>query len=148
MTILGFTGTRAGMTAAQEKVLVKVLARLKPSEVHHGDCIGADLEFHLRAASLVPQPLIILHPPENGKQRSFCTADVVCEPLPYLQRNREIVQATNMLLATPGSEREVMRAGTWATIRYAREARKPSIVIYPSGKFYVEGRVDIDLNDL
>ena len=47
---LAFTGTRQGMTAAQRRRCATLLRELMPEEVHHGDAIGADAEFHDGAA--------------------------------------------------------------------------------------------------
>ena len=53
-----------------------------------------------------------------------------CHPKPYLDRNRDIVDACEVLLATPdGPER--LRSGTWSTVRYARKIGKPVEVRLP-----------------
>ena len=43
---LGFTGTRRGMTSDQQIRVTLLVAELGPKEAHHGDCVGADAEFH------------------------------------------------------------------------------------------------------
>jgi hypothetical protein len=41
--IIGFTGTRYGMTDKQKSSLQSILSKLETiTEVHHGDCIGAE----------------------------------------------------------------------------------------------------------
>lgn len=42
----------------------------------------------------------------------------------YLARDSAMVRECDVLLAFPGSKTEVLRSGTWATIRRARKARK------------------------
>ena len=59
---------------------------------------------------------------------------VVHTPKDYLERNHDIVDETDMLIATPGEEQEVQRSGTWATIRYARKQKRTILTIYPSGR--------------
>jgi hypothetical protein len=41
--ILGFSGTRKGMTAGQKDSLRQMLVELQPEEFHHGDFIGSRL---------------------------------------------------------------------------------------------------------
>lgn len=100
-------------------------------ELHHGDCIEADAEAHEIARALGWH--IVGHPPTNPHKRAFCQFDEARPPAPYLVRNRHIVNETTALLATPRSFAEVIRSGTWATIRYARKLGRPVIVIYPNG---------------
>jgi hypothetical protein len=48
----------------------------------------------------------------------------------YLQRNRDIVDATDVLLAAPdGPER--VRSGTWSTVRYAYRAGRGVLLVMP-----------------
>lgn len=105
------------------------------SELHHGDCIGADYEAHALARSLVGEGIhIVIHPPRVEKNRAFCEGDEIRKPKTYLERNRDIVDASDILLAAPkGSEHEYFRSGTWHTVRYALTVRVPTLVIYPDG---------------
>jgi hypothetical protein len=50
-----------------------------------------------------------------------------------LERNTEIVKACDVLIATPKEQDEVLRSGTWATIRRARKYDKKLAVIFPDG---------------
>jgi hypothetical protein len=52
----------------------------------------------------------------------------------YLDRNHDIVDSSDLLIAVSESTVEVLRSGTWATIRYAKKLRKPIKIIYPDGK--------------
>ena len=82
--IIGFTGTQKGLTATQYDALHDLLQRLLRrgdiSEVHHGDCIGADEEFHMICSSIQLQDRlrgkptfhIIIHPPDKNDKRAFC----------------------------------------------------------------------------
>ncbi len=50
----------------------------------------------------------------------------------YLERDRDIVDATEALFATPdGPERA--KSGTWYTVRYAVKTGKPVYICYPDG---------------
>ena len=48
----------------------------------------------------------------------------ILQPLPPLVRNHEIVDVLtgkeDRFIATPAEEAEILRSGTWSTIRYAR----------------------------
>ena len=61
----------------------------------------------------------MIHPPDVGALRVFCSADEALAPLPYLTRNKQIVDASEVLVACPQSAKEEMRSGTWSTVRYA-----------------------------
>ena len=116
---IGFTGTQHGMSLAQKQHLRRLLIELGATELHHGDCIGADAEAHEMAKGLGLK--IVVHPPDNDKKRAFVThADEWRQPLPYLVRNREIVDSTQFLVAAPLEDNMRVRSGTWATWRYAR----------------------------
>ena len=128
--ILGFTGTQVGMTAVQYAECREVLLYLKVTELHHGDCIGADAHVHRLATELGLRRII--HPPENVAKRAWCTGDAVTEAKPYLARNRDIVDVTTALLATPQGPEE-LRSGTWSTVRYARRQTKPLVIVWPVG---------------
>lgn len=120
MRRVGFTGSRVGMSVKQTIALRAVLS--STDEFHHGDCLGADAEAH-RIAREAGVRAIVVHPPSDPKARAFCAGDVQRAPVPYLIRNRSIVNETEFLIAAPRGP-EVLRSGTWATVRYARKVGK------------------------
>ncbi len=135
MTIIGFTGSRTGMSDWQALLLEKFLHA--GDEFHHGDCIGADSEAHGIAYRIGCQ--IVIHPPSDPSRRAFCGSwpkdpriDVLLER-PYIERNHEIVDICEVLLAAPATDmekaRSQKRSGTWATIRYARSIERPVTVL-------------------
>lgn len=132
--IVGFTGTREGMTQVQLSTVTRLL--LKADEAHHGDCVGADEQFH--AICLELEIPVVLHPPEEERLRAFCPDAIRIEPpRPYLVRNRIIVDLCDMLVAAPkeDEEPEPQRGqGTWSTVRYARRSVKPFRIVWPNGK--------------
>lgn len=139
MNKIGFTGTRKGMTNKQREMFVQVIANYsKPLiEFHHGDCIGADEQAHDIAR--VHGFYIVIHPPINPNRRAFCEGGVILTPRDYIPRNHDIVDSSDIIIATPGEEHEVIRSGTWATIRYAIKKGKTLRIIYPSGLSHREG---------
>jgi len=130
---IGFTGTQVGMTKEQKNTLEKYLKiSLSMSEYHHGDCIGADQEFHEILEKLGTDKIII-HPPIKKNKRAFCKAKTICEPKEYLDRNKDIVNESEILIATPKEFYEQLRSGTWSTVRYAKKNKKRVFIIYPNG---------------
>ncbi len=129
--VVGFTGTQRGLTPPQRDQLAHWLQRLAPCEVHHGDCVGADAQFHALVRDLLPTTRIVLHPPRIEKKRAFCQGDEERPARAYLTRNHAIVRAGAALLAAPGEQREKLRSGTWATVRYARQQNRPVILVLP-----------------
>ncbi len=131
--IVGFTGTRQGMTEEQAASVRGLLCSLRPTEVHHGDAIGADSDFHNLVRTWCPDCVIHVHPCNLSDQRRFCQADVLYEVLPPLLRNSDIVKAADVMIATPAEAQEQIRGGTWSTIRKARQAGKPLHIVLPDG---------------
>lgn len=133
---LGFTGTASGMTRAQKAAFYhKVLRRsgLIIAEFHHGDCVGSDAESHAMVRSENPGIHITGHPPRNPNKRAWCKCDELRPELPYLVRNHNIVDETDEVVATPSGFEEVLRSGTWATMRYTKKIDKTLRIIWPDG---------------
>lgn len=125
------------MTNHQVSVVNELLAS-NPSilKAHHGDCIGADSDFHLicRGQGLY----MIGHPPHNYNKRAFCQFDEERRPQDFLVRNKAIVDESEWMIFTPRGMEEELRSGTWSTIRYARKKLKTGHIVYPNGKLVTE----------
>lgn len=134
MLHVGFTGTRDGMTIPQRQGLDAYLWGLAHTRVlmHLGDCLGADAEAWRMAKE--HGMWTIGHPPSDPKHRAWLTYDETREARPYLDRNHDIVDASELLIATPRGK-EVLRSGTWATVRYARKRNVEVVIIDPWGRF-------------
>lgn len=133
---LGMSGSREGISATALEILKIFLNTYTFMEVHHGDCVGADAIFH-QEATLRNIPIII-HPPVIDKLRAYCQSEKIREPKPYLDRNHDIVNETDILIAFPNTYQEVYNSGTWATIRYARNMKKRIIIVFPDGTSRVD----------
>jgi len=137
--MIGFTGTQKGMTRQQKNVLKKLLSEINielnqiSKVLHHGDCIGADKEACEIALDLGFE--LHCHPPINSNKRAFVKSKYVEKEKSYLDRNHDIVNSSYILYATPFEMEEVLRSGTWATIRYARKQNKKITIIFPDGNF-------------
>lgn len=132
----GFTGTRSGLNNVQRDQIVKLfesnIANGMSIEVHHGDCVGADKELHDICIAMINHGAniyIIIHPPSDEKLRAYCDSINILKPKQYLQRNKDIVDATDILIACPYSDKEIIRSGVWSTIRYAHKKSKEINVI-------------------
>lgn len=139
--VVGFTGTREGMTPAQRAEVRTWLEGA--SEAHHGDCVGGDEQFHedcLKAG--VP---VVIHPPENNTLRAWCKGAIRVEKaLPFLERNKEIVRASTLVVGAPKEMHEPppqRGQGTWSTIRFARNRDKGLQVVWPDGSTEDKERV-------
>ena len=131
---LGITGSREGLTEEQRKYMRVILAelrRLNYGYLHHGDCVGVDEEVALYAKALGYR--LVCHPPTDPKLRAHVPSQEVREAHPYLERNKHIVAASDMLLGFPNSPESVPRSGTWSTIKYARYHDVYTVVIAPDG---------------
>lgn len=136
-----FTGTRNGLTQAQGDELANLLLILHPQICRHGDCIGADKTFHSLVRALIPGAGIIVYPSNIPGLRANCQGDVVLKPSEPLERNHRMVESSEYVIACPAERMEVLRSGTWATIRYAKKLDKPMTVVYPDG--YIEHFPDV-----
>lgn len=131
----GITATREGLTKRQ-RIVFSAYLRLwlnGPICIDHGDCLGGDEEAH-KIAMRIPGMFIRIHPPTDEKLRAFCKSHWIAPPKPYLERNKDIVNNTNFLIALPGGFTEEKRSGTWSTVRYAMKQKKNIHIIYPSGE--------------
>lgn len=142
---VGFTGTQKNLSPLQFDAVIALLVELEPTEAHHGDCIGADHSFHLICdwmnnasrtglGDKLEIPIkIVIHPPNIPDKRSNCADkcdfrgrgyDIIVLPeKPYLARNKDIVNASDVMICCPGSSEEQVRSGTWSTWRYAKKQK-------------------------
>jgi len=130
---IGFSGTQTGMAPMQKLKVRELIFTFTFDEAHHGDCIGSDEEFHDIIRELFPEVKIIIHPPIIATKRAFCEGDRVRIPESYIVRNHNIVDETDVLLATPKGSEE-LRSGTWATIRWAKKRKRHIFIVYPDGR--------------
>lgn len=134
MLSVGSTGTRYGMTAAQLAAFDVVILGLGPSEFHGGDCVGSDEQMMARVAALIPACTLTCHPPVDTAHRAWWNGyHVTHPPLTHFARNRNIVIASTVLVATPQQAEDPGFGGTWYTYNFARKKQKRVILIQPDG---------------
>lgn len=132
---IGVTGTRSGMTDYQMQSLLDFMQELvnhvAPAQVelHHGDCVGADVEAATIARELGCK--VVCHPPVKTELRAYHASDEHREPQSYFARNRNIVNETELLIVLPYQNAHQTSGGTWYTHDYALKVGKPVFVIFP-----------------
>ena len=137
--IIGFTGTRDGLTDKQKLALMKEVILCYQhegiKEAHHGACVGADHQFHDMVSWLIGKHRMILHIPTSLSMVPGVLMQMPNtqkrKPLPYLERNKAIVRSCDRLIACPAQEKEIQRSGTWATVRYARHVGRKIVLLKP-----------------
>jgi len=137
---VGFTGTQNGLSSEQRSALLVTLLDLTGRiEAHHGMCAGADHEFHdiIRDNYPPDNRFIVGHPPRDKKNYVACEVDDTRDAKRYDDRNRDIVNESQILVACPKSA-ELTRSGTWSTVRYARSMAKTIKIILPNGSIQIE----------
>jgi hypothetical protein len=119
---IGFTGTRKGMSNAQKRTLEILLYAMSDdgeadNVLHHGGEAHSDTEAAEIATGRFTHTR--RHHPASKASKDL------------LGRNRDIVDASAILIAAPDSLLERIRSGTWYTVRYARRAGVPVILLDP-----------------
>jgi len=133
--IVSFTGTQDGMTSPQRWRVISLLAETNAREFHHGDCVGADEEASGLAKA--EHYKVHVHPASDvaPRKRAHSYADHVHEAKPALKRNTDLATVCTVLIATPKEYEEVVRSGTWSTIRRAKKLKREIYIVFPDGSY-------------
>jgi hypothetical protein len=128
---IGVTGTREGATDGQLIAVVCLFEQFVGQEVelHHGDCTGVDIEVAAIASTFGYK--IVCHPPLKTELQGGFGGDEVREAKGYLERDRNIVDETDMLIVIPLHDERQTTGGTWYTHDYAVKKGKPVHVFFP-----------------
>lgn len=140
MHTISFTGTR-DVTRYEEAYIGDVVVALKADRFVSGAAQGVDTSAILQAWGY--------HAGERGAEARLVVPegcaynvrlvnyfrgrqDVAIEFVygGYMKRNDRLVELADTLVAFPRTRQEVLRSGTWATIRRARKAGIP-VELYP-----------------
>lgn len=121
---VGFTGTRKGMSQDQLDQLYFVLGWFvvpRPPEFHYSTHVTAELVADRQAAAAAARFGCALwaHNSVPGAE---------------LARDRALVDAVDVLVAAPGQDDELLRSGTWATVRYMQQLKRPVIHLSVGGR--------------
>jgi len=104
--------------------------------LQHGDACGADSFAHDVALLLGYQ--IVIHPPKNPKYRAFRVDGKIHPEDSYQARNLNMVLSCDVLLALPNTNTEIVRSGTWQTVRMARQNEVSVVIFFPDGRVITE----------
>lgn len=142
--LVGFVGTRDGLTRAAEGMLEETLRKYYQ--------LAADVQPQFHAPALVGASTQAL---DLARQLGFaCTAHLtidksyrnafiheregrkpkLIEPKPYNAVNRAIVTIVNAFCAAPATTIMTFNSNTWHAIEFARNKRMLVAVVFPDGK--------------
>lgn len=136
---VGVSGTQKGITLYQNVRVMEFLEEWDWTELHHGNCVGADEEIAM-IAMCVRMPNeenkeeIVAHPTIHKQQSKRHYFDRSMPNFPPLVRNHNIVDVTQRMIICPGGI-HTLRSGTWATFRYAVRKHKIIHLIPPEEGF-------------
>jgi hypothetical protein len=131
----GFTGTRAGMSVPQHDWCKRLLSDGHPSIFRHGGAYGADTQIHAIRRDSKFAGVTHVWPADPKRRAMFLNQrDVKVEDvMDPLIRNEEIVRRSTFMIAAPHTQYEIIRSGTWHTIRCAIRHGKPTLILWPNG---------------
>src|SRR5262245_59641213 len=122
------------MSDQQRNRITDILTVLQPQIIMNGCCEGADRDIWEICRNWTIE--FEFHP-SNPEQMAWARAHahkyeaINTIRLP-LSRNRVMVRkGVRGLIATPSQNMEILRSGTWATIREARKIGRPIWIITP-----------------
>jgi hypothetical protein len=123
------------MTPAQQAALRDLIRNTHMSALIHGGCHGADRQAHtIWENEHRTAPSIYAG---DMTQWLFSKKHFPRSPLrlyeSYTLRNMAIVGDSDWLVAAPATPYELIRSGTWQTLRIARQRRLHTILIVPDG---------------
>jgi hypothetical protein len=135
------TGSRQGPTDAQKETFILLRGQMAYAHMRNGAAEGWD-RFAATHWSMGDCEFWPSNSDQEYWARKFVSGSEVHRVHAIrapLDRNRTMVNESHGVIAAPMSSAEVMRSGTWATIRYARKAGKPVLVIWPNGEIVFDG---------
>lgn len=131
--IYGTTGSERGLHGRQADWLAAFIAeRISPEdELIDGDCIGVDDQVNraFRMAGCLTRG----YPGMNRAKRAFGDHEIWHEPRNNIARDEDIAWDAGFMLCFPWGLEELLRDGTWTTIRRARHYGTAGLIIYWTG---------------
>jgi hypothetical protein len=137
---IGVTGTRHGMTVLQLAAFRGLIQALigctsNLNTFRHGSCAGADVEAArvVRDVSM-PAWIVALPGPDGDEWRRVSGVDnETLPPKTHFARNRDIVNASDVMIVCPAEMAIAERGGTAYTHNYAVKRGVPVYIVWPDG---------------
>lgn len=113
---------------------------MKPTECCDGLCLGGDDEFADICVKLELRPRMIARPGRSAKGGNNdllgdpCRHDEVLPQKPFLERNKDIVEWAEIVVACPFESELKTTGGTWFTVSFTMKKNKGLFVVWPDGK--------------
>lgn len=136
--IIGFTGTRYGMNKFQLEQFQDVVGSIPDKVIEyvvHGGCVGADANFHglclIRGFNIHVRPGHSAHDKSDNQSFAYEDGATIIHPSKtYFDRNRDIVDECDLLIAAPPCNTNPGRGGTWYTTAYAQKQGKRVEILF------------------
>lgn len=146
---VGVTGTSLGPTPRQHAAMRHFLCGISMTRFVHGAAPGVDTLAHNIVRACHGHIVIEAHPSNLPARSSTLAVPMgnmeIWPEKPPLDRDRFIVQRIHGLLAVPPTDEEIVRSGTWATVRYAREIGIAIYLIRRDGRIVRDPSIDAPL---
>jgi hypothetical protein len=133
ISVVAFTGTREGLNADRRTAIAKFLKNAGNVRLAaHGMAKGADTDF-----DAICEKLCIKREGYPASEHSirFVKPQMVYPVKPPLERDWDIVKRGQLLIAAPPTDKEVLRSGSWATMRYNAKLEKPLVHFLLDGSY-------------
>jgi len=136
--LIGATGTITGVLKTQVREVTHEFRGAGQFSLIHGGARGADeiMDAVARLYNLLSVDIYPCDPKryEYWKRKILDDITTIHDLHLPLVRNRIIARECDRLIAMPKEMHEVLRSGTWSTVRYTRGYKKPITIIYPDGR--------------
>jgi len=143
---VALTATQQGINGRQWTTLYDVLRQLKPALFIHGACLGGDDQGDSMAADLgipriaFPSTIGKKRVPDDELKRRTGSLIMIMPAEQPLIRNIKMLKCAKViegskLIACPRQRHEIIRSGTWTTVRHGRRilGTQNVIIISPEG---------------
>lgn len=136
------SGPRSGWNPMQRNALARLLSNPGITVLIHGGAEGVDSDadqlYREICADYGRDPVIEVYP-AHGSRGIYRRPAFRAEPRSPLVRDRIMADKCDAAIIISRNTQEVLRAGEWATKRYAVKDEKWVIIIWPDGSTKVGG---------
>jgi len=146
---VGFVGNQKEMSKQQKDTLIRIMKKLKHTyqniDLHMGSAPGSDAEAFAIVVENGLVSRLFFYPSSNPDENAFDIEDprdlekkeiklLRQNERTIFERNRNIVDTCDMIIAVPRETLEKRESETWMAIRYSKIQKKRLFTLYPDGK--------------